>query len=237
VAKYARTIVGFDSAWADNPKAPGAVAVVHSTGTEWVLRDPVLASFDAALTLIRAVAHGSDLCLVAIDQPTIVPNSTGCRPVDRVAASLISWIGGGVQPANRTKKGMFCDDAPIWRFKAQLGANDDPELARQSTCGLFLIEVYPALALPSMNARFCTRYGAPRYNPKQRKRFRHEDWLAVVDTARHFGGPIGFESSIDGACASGSSRFRARQIKTGSMRCSRRSSACTGSVPTGRIRS
>jgi predicted RNase H-like nuclease len=48
-----------------------------------------------------------DVCVVTIDQPTMVPNPGGMRPVDKVAASLISWLGGGVQPANRSKKGMF----------------------------------------------------------------------------------------------------------------------------------
>jgi predicted RNase H-like nuclease len=35
------------------------------------------------------------------------------RPVDKVAASLISGPGGGVQPSNRSKKGMFDDAAQL----------------------------------------------------------------------------------------------------------------------------
>jgi predicted RNase H-like nuclease len=116
-----------------------------------------------------------------------VPNDTGCRPVDRVAASLICWIGGGVQPANRSKTGMFCAAAPIWRFKTLLGAVEAPERARASVSGLFLIEVFPALALAAMSGRFCARSAAPRYNPRLGRRFRQEDWLAVVETARDFG--------------------------------------------------
>jgi hypothetical protein len=52
--------------------------------------------------------------LVAVDQPTLVPNETGCRPVDRVAASVVGYIGGGVQPANRSKKLRFGETAPFW---------------------------------------------------------------------------------------------------------------------------
>jgi predicted RNase H-like nuclease len=53
-------------------------------------------SFDEALAFIEAECRPGNTCLVAVDQPTIVPNRTGCRPVDRVAASVISFIGGAV---------------------------------------------------------------------------------------------------------------------------------------------
>ena len=81
-------------------------------------------SFDQALAFIEAESSLCNTCLIAVDQPTIVPNETGCRPVDRVAASVISFIGGGVQPANRSRRGIFDDDAPFWRFKARLGAKE-----------------------------------------------------------------------------------------------------------------
>jgi predicted RNase H-like nuclease len=35
---------------------------------------------------------------MALDQPTIVRNATSMRAAERAAASLISWLGGGVQP-------------------------------------------------------------------------------------------------------------------------------------------
>lgn len=124
------------------------------------------------------------MCIVALDQPTIVPNLTSMRPVDRVAASLISWLGGGVQPANRSKIGMFDDAAPIWRFKSRLGASDDAEAARSASSGLFLIEVFPALALPSLEAAYFGRLLAPRYNPEKRRRFRSPDWSSVTEAVR-----------------------------------------------------
>ncbi|MNL30007.1 hypothetical protein D3C87_1517190 [compost metagenome] len=125
--------------------------------------------------------------MVALDQPTIVPNLTGSRPVDKVAGSLISWIGGGVQPASRSKVGMFDDAAPIWRFKQSLGAIEDPELARTSSEGTFLLEVFPALALAAIENAFCSRLAAPKYNPANRKRFQITDWQAVTETVRRFG--------------------------------------------------
>jgi putative transposase len=41
-----------------------------------------------------------------------------------------SWLGGGVQPSNRGRLGMFCDASPIWRFLTARGAEDNPERAR-----------------------------------------------------------------------------------------------------------
>ena len=102
------TFVGFDSAWTDSVKAPGAIcAVAFRNGVPQSLIEPRLVRFDAALTFIQDLASRSDYTLVALDQPTIVPNQSSLRPVERVAGSVIGWIGGGVQPSNRGKTGMF----------------------------------------------------------------------------------------------------------------------------------
>jgi predicted RNase H-like nuclease len=52
-------------------------------------------------TFIRRVRSDDGVTLIALDQPALVPNLTGMRPVERVAARLISRLGGGVQPSNR----------------------------------------------------------------------------------------------------------------------------------------
>lgn len=103
------------------------------------------------------------------------------RPVDKVAASVVSWFGGGVQPANRAKIGMSSDNAPIWRFIKCLAAAENPELARVAETGLFLMEVFPALALLSIADGFCGKRLGPRYNSSRRKTFRVEHWRAIVD--------------------------------------------------------
>ena len=182
------SIVGFDSAWTDNPKAPGAICVIHlePAGTYLNLA-PQLASFAEALDIIQRESKNAQKCVVALDQPTIVPNLTGSRPVDKVAGSLISWIGGGVQPASQSKKGMFDGAAPIWRFKQALGAIEDPELARTALSGTFLLEVFPALALAAIENAFCSRLAAPKYNPANRRRFKISDWQAVTEAVRRFG--------------------------------------------------
>jgi predicted RNase H-like nuclease len=185
--KGSTCIIGFDSAWTDNSKAPGAVcALVVASDGGISFKLPCHVSFDQAVAFIEAERSSCGTCLVALDQPTIVPNETGSRPVDKVAASLISYIGGGVQPANRSKKDMFGDDAPIWRFLKRLGAQEDPERSRTAESGLFIVEVFPALALATFEARFHGRLKAPKYNPANRRKFRRDDWCAVIETVARY---------------------------------------------------
>lgn len=196
--------IGFDSAWTDNPKAPGAIcAVAIENGRPTLFRAPQLASFDQALAFIQAIRSETGATLVALDQPTIVPNSTGMRPVERVAASLISWLGGGVQPANRGRRGMFCDASPIWRFLIALGAEENPEQARTAAKGLYLMEVFPALALASLDDRFFGRKCAPKYNPDRKKTFVMADWIRVTEAAARESRRIGCEDLAEWCSAAG----------------------------------
>lgn len=155
-------IIGFDSAWTGKKGAICALSPRDDCSLDF--NPPELADFDEALAYVQHRTEVYDLCIVAVDQPTIVPNETGCRQVDRVAASLVSYIGGGVQPAN-----LFGDAAPFWRFKKTLDARENPEESRSSQSGFFLIEVYPALVLPALNPAFCGRLRGPKYNPVNRR--------------------------------------------------------------------
>jgi predicted RNase H-like nuclease len=169
--------IGFDSAWTDNPKMPGAICSLSYDGKRFCkFNGPSLVRFSQALEFIRKIHVSGQLTLIAIDQPTIVPNHTGMRPAERVAASAISWLGGGVQPANRSKVGMFDDGAPIWKFLRDLAASEDPERARLADSGIYVIEVFPALALPAFHDDFCGRL---RGYPGRRKTFRQGDWIKV----------------------------------------------------------
>jgi predicted RNase H-like nuclease len=60
---------------------------------------------------------------------------------------------------------------------------EDPEQARVAANGLYLIEVFPALALASLDAGFFGRLAGPRYNPDRRKTFRTDDWVRVAEAA------------------------------------------------------
>jgi len=93
----------------------------------------------------------------------------------------MSFLGGGVQPANTGRIGMFCADAPIWRFLDAIGATQDPEASRTAKTGLFIMESFPAMALAAYG--FFGRRAAPRYNPARRATFRPADWPRVADAA------------------------------------------------------
>ncbi len=177
--------VGFDSAWAGN--APGGIASATFSPDRLVkTRLPEPAGFDHAASIVEALASTHDYVLVAIDQPTVVPNQTGSRPVDRVAASLVSRLRGGVQPANqgKTRSGrtiqskvrMFGADAPIWRFLRRIDAVQNPPQSRSAASGRHAIEVFPALALPALEPAILQRKRAARYNPANRRRFSLPDW-------------------------------------------------------------
>lgn len=175
------TFVGFDFAWTDSLSHPGAICSIHYDGERFSdFREPILVRFAEALEFIRAIDKPYHLTLVAIDQPTIVHNDAGMRQCERVAASPVSWLGGGVQPANRSKVGMFDDGAPIWSFLRGLSAVEDPERARTVEIGLYAMESFPALALAALHGDFCGRMRGPRYNPARRKTFCQKDWDKVV---------------------------------------------------------
>lgn len=194
--------VGFDSAWTDNLEVPGAICAVGIENDQPVrFHPPQLMSFDQALSFIQKTRSEDGATLIALDQPTVVPNLTSMRPVERVAASLISWLGGGVQPSNRGRLGMFCDASPIWRFLAALGAEESPERARVATNGLYLMEVFPALALASLDTGFFGRLSAPRYNPNRKRTFLIADWVRVAEAAARAAHMMGCKD-LAGWCSS-----------------------------------
>ncbi|MBL4557045.1 MAG: DUF429 domain-containing protein [Rhodobacteraceae bacterium] len=222
-------IFGFDSAWTDAPRAPGAIcAITVEDRGDVRFHEPRLASFAQARAFIDGLRKGFAVSLVALDQPTVVPNATGSRPVDKVAASLVSFVGGGVQPANRSKTGMFCDDAPIWAFLSAVDATQDPLRARTASAGHFVIEVFPALALPALEDGFAGRLRAPKYNPQNRKKFRLEDWQAVAVWSRGRPSALGCRALPIGPVMCRPWANRGSLIRTGLMLPSARSSALVG---------
>jgi predicted RNase H-like nuclease len=88
---------------------------------------------------------------------------------------------------------MFCDASPIWRFLEAMGAVEDPEQARTSASGLYLMEVFPALALASFDSRFFAPLGGPRYNPARKRTFCQDDWGHVAQAAARQADALGCE--------------------------------------------
>ena len=186
--------VGFDSAWVGKVAGAISFAVFRDTNLEKVSL-PRVADFADAARIVECLQAQCDHVLVAIDQPIIVNNQSGSRPVDRVAGSLMSRLHSGTQPANRNKDAMFGDNAPIWRFINRIKPHGmtcrclkNFETARMATRETHLIEVYPALAWPALDQHFVDRASAPRYNPEGNSEnfpFSLDDWQRVCKIVRN----------------------------------------------------
>lgn len=171
-------IIGFDSAWTD--RVPGAICTASFFEGKLIgFEAPRLVRFHEAAAAVNKAASLSEYVLVAVDQPTLVPNSASMRPVERVAGSIVNAIGGGVQPANRGKLTMFGDEAPIWTFLDSIKARENPVAAREALTGVYLLEVFPALTLPSIIPVIWQRRRAAKYNPAGRS-FSPDDWRLVT---------------------------------------------------------
>jgi predicted RNase H-like nuclease len=48
-----------------------------------------------------------------LDQPTIVKNAAGQRPVENIVGPLVRRRHGGMQPANTAREEMFGKGAPV----------------------------------------------------------------------------------------------------------------------------
>src|SRR5437867_6151959 len=101
-------VVGFDSA--RTATNSGALAgVLLDDGVCRELGPPVTADYREAERIILAwqSEYFSTSTIVLLDQPTIVKNATGQRPVEHIVSSAVSLRYGGMQPANTSKKEMF----------------------------------------------------------------------------------------------------------------------------------
>ena len=171
-------IVGFDSAWTRGKRGGIAAVRVGSDRLPTTRAVPSAASFEEAQQLIGEWRTGCDSVLVMLDQPTVVPNAIGRRPVEHIVSSMVGTARGGVQPANRGRLPMFGPEAPLWAFLATLGAGLDPR--PPGACRV--IETYPALALLGWGWERADGE-LPKYNPT-RKTYRHDDWRSVCGRLR-----------------------------------------------------
>ena len=186
-------LVGFDSAWTGKNKGGLVGALRHDDGSYVELGDPQKVNYPDAekVVLEWQDQHDPTSTIVLLDQPTIVKNATGQRPVENLVASPVSRRYGGVQPANTSKKEMFGAQAPVWGFLRAFGRAADPMGAAVATR---VFETYPVLALIALDwllpdSRPTRRL--PKYNPANRRKFSLEDWRYVCDqtagSLREFG--------------------------------------------------
>ena len=199
-------IVGFDSAWGVRNNGAISFAVFDGDNLQRISL-PQLADFSDAARIINVLRQECDYVLVGIDQPIIVPNLNRSRPVDLVVRSMMSKIGSAAQSASRNKEAMFGEDAPVWGFISRIGppqyagwTTDLPEnyafvnfeAARDAADQTHLIEVYPALALPSLDPALMLRAEAARYNP-ERPNFSLDDWALVCRAVAVWGNRLGLQ--------------------------------------------
>jgi predicted RNase H-like nuclease len=178
-------LIGFDSAW--TPTNSGAVVGVLQLddGTFQELGPPRIVNYPQAHDVILTwqAEHLPTATIILLDQPTIVRNSAGQRPVENIVGSAVSLRYGGMQPANTSKEEMFGTEAPMWPFLIWFGGPADP-LA--SVAGTRVFETYPVLAMIALrwtlpDSRATGRL--PKYNPDRKKTFSISDWRHVCELA------------------------------------------------------
>lgn len=185
-------LVGFDSAWSAANR--GALVGAVLEGQQCVaLGTPVIADFTQAQAQIQQWQQQwqPHLTWVGIDQPVIVPNEFGQRPVENVLCGLITRRRGGMQPAYRAKANLFGDGAPIWQFLAGFTGNPTQLNSAQSTQ---VFEVYPTLLLLHLGWLSVNQQGRqvlPKYNPANARKFQLTDWIRVCRALAVWLQPLG----------------------------------------------
>jgi predicted RNase H-like nuclease len=180
-----RLLVGFDSAWTRTKVGAIVGVVLHEDGRITELGPPRSAQFEDAAEIIGGwqTVHSASSTLVLLDQPTIVVNDVGQRPVEHIVCQCVSRRRGGMQPANRGCTDMFGPAAPVWEFLAGFGGAADPFDDAQSTR---VLETYPVLAIIALGWTLPDKERPagrlPKYNPARRKTFAISDWAHVCRT-------------------------------------------------------
>ncbi len=173
-------LIGFDSAWSEKNRG-GIVGLLRlDDGSFKSLGKPCAVNFLEAEKKICCWKSENQVeaTVVMIDQPTIVKNDSGQRPVENIVSSPVGRRRGGVQSANTgdRKKDMFGKGAPIWGFLKKLGGPTNP---RNPIEGTNVIETYPVLSIIALGWTLYDenqKYDRlPKYNPKN-KNFSGDDW-------------------------------------------------------------
>lgn len=178
-------LVGFDSAWTAH-NSGALVGVIRSRdGNLLELGLPKIVNYPQAQDVISdwQAEFTPATTIILLDQPTIVANADGQRPVENIVGSLVSLRYGGMQPANTSKTKMFGAEAPVWRFLGLFGRTSNP---LEPVTGTQVFETYPVLAIIALSwslldlSKQARPSGhLPKYNPDRRKTFSLSDWRHV----------------------------------------------------------
>lgn len=169
---------GFDSAW--YPGKTGAICDLVLEGDLFrIAAPPIPATWDCALSRLRQRAE-VDLSVWAIDQPLVVSNEHGCRPVDvDLMRALMRDFQVGAHTANLHRP-PWEPGAPIWQFLRMLeeaGYRQDPVAVPHSRSGRFYFECYPHPALIGL-------FDLDRMLKYKKRSHNQDDWVRLVDSVR-----------------------------------------------------
>jgi predicted RNase H-like nuclease len=170
-------LVGFDSAWTATNSGALVGTVRFSDGTFHGLGAPQIVDYrEAELVILKWQADQVPTAtIVLLDQPTIVKNAAGQRPVENIVGSPVGLRYGGMQPAN-TARETFGKKAAVWPFLTRFGGPADPI---EPIADTRVFETYPVLAMIALgwvlpDSRATGRL--PKYNPERGKTFSIRDW-------------------------------------------------------------
>jgi predicted RNase H-like nuclease len=178
-------LIGFDSAWTATNSGAIVGVLRRDDGRFYDLGPPSIVDYrEAEGTILNWQAEQVPTStIVLLDQPTIVKNTAGQRPVEHIVGSPVSLRYGGMQPANTAKEEMFGTNAPVWLFLTRFGGPADPLEIVADTC---VFETYPVLTMIALGWTLPDPRPAgrlPKYNPDRRKTFSHLDWQHVCQMA------------------------------------------------------
>jgi predicted RNase H-like nuclease len=178
-------LVGFDSAW--TPTNSGALvgAIRFNDGTFRGLGSPQVVDYrEAEVVILKWQAEQVPMAtIVLLDQPTIVKNAAGQRPVENIVGSPVGLRYGGMQPANTAREEMFGKEAQVWPFLTRFGGPADPLVP---IAGTRVFETYPVLSMIALGWMLPDSRAAgrlPKYNPGRKKTFSISDWQYVCGLA------------------------------------------------------
>jgi predicted RNase H-like nuclease len=184
---------GFDSAW--YPGKTGAICdLVLEVDSLRLAAPPIPANWDCALARVRQRAE-INLRVWAIDQPLVVSNEQGCRPVDiDLMRALMRDFQVGAHTANLHRP-PWQPGAPIWQFLQVLeeaGYRHDPMAVPHATSGRFYFECYARIVKEFIGhlAHECFGQTASINDPMADEVFhdtRNTSVAAVGPAAGHFG--------------------------------------------------
>jgi predicted RNase H-like nuclease len=178
-------LVGFDSAWTLTNSGALVGAIRFNDGTFHGLGTPQIVNYrEAEVVILKWQAEQVPTAtIVMLDQPTIVKNTAGQRPVENIVGSPVSLRYGGMQPANTAREEMFGKEAPVWPFLTRFGGPADP---LEPIADTRVFETYPVLAMMALGWMLPDSRAAgrlPKYNPERKRTFSISDWRYVCGLA------------------------------------------------------